>query len=60
MVLHGIYDKGKIRIDEKDLPDIKTPVEIKPSGKPWIRDVKPIKIKDGSIADTVCRERYEE
>ena len=29
LILHGIYDHGKIDINEKELPDIKTEVEIK-------------------------------
>ena len=28
MILHGIYDRGKIRIKGKKLPDIKSKVEI--------------------------------
>ena len=29
IILHGTYDNGKIEIKEKDLPDIKSAVEIK-------------------------------
>ena len=28
IILHGVYDHGKIEIKEKDLPDIKADVEI--------------------------------
>ncbi len=28
LVLHGIYDNGKVEITDKDLPEIKTAVEI--------------------------------
>ena len=34
MILHGIYDKGKIKITNKNLPKIKTRVEI------YLEDVK--------------------
>jgi hypothetical protein len=29
LVLHGVYNNGKIKIEEKDLPKIKTKVEIR-------------------------------
>lgn len=29
MILHGFYDNGKITIDEKHLPNIKSKIEIK-------------------------------
>ncbi len=29
IILHGVYDNGKIMIEEKDLPKLKSKVEIK-------------------------------
>ncbi len=37
IVLHGLYDNGKVTITDKDLPDIKAEVEIIIRKKSWTR-----------------------
>ena len=61
MILHGIYDHGKIKIIEKDIPQIKTEIEIifKEPKKSWQRKVKRIKIKGEPASITLIKDRYE-
>ena len=60
MILHGIYNNGQITILDKNLPKIKTEVEIKIKNKPWQRKVKRIKVKGKPVSDTIIEERYNE
>lgn len=60
MILHGIYDNGNIRILDKDLPKIKTEVEIIIKDNPFHRDIKKVTIKNNILAsDLIVRERNE-
>ena len=61
MILHGIYDHGKIKIIEKDIPQIKTEIEIifKETEKSWQRKVKRVKINGEPASVTLIKDRYE-
>jgi hypothetical protein len=60
MILHGLYKNGKIKITDKDLPDIESEVEIIFSNKPWKRSVKQIEIEGKPLSQTIIEEREEE
>ena len=61
LVLHGIYDNGKVEILEKDLPEIKAEVEIhlvKPQSKFSFKKSRKILEKyKVSLSDAVIAER---
>ena len=58
MLLHGTYDNGKIIIREKNLPKIKTEVEII-SKNILSRKIKKVKPSGKDISSAVIEERYE-
>jgi len=60
MILHGVYEKGNIKIKGKNLPMIKTEVEIIIKDKPWQKKIKKVKIKGESVSETIVKARYEE
>ncbi len=59
MILHGIYDNGKIDLVEKKYPKIKTEVEIivkEPVNKQKIVKIRP---KGKDVSGAVIEERYD-
>lgn len=60
MILHGVYDNGNIVIKGKNLPMIKTEVEIIIKDKPWQKKIKRVKIKGEPVSETIVKGRYEE
>ena len=60
LILHGIYDNGKIEILDKDLPMIKGDVEIKIKQKSWKRKIEPVEVKGEPVSTTIVNARYEE
>lgn len=60
IVLHGIYENGKVTITDKDIPDIKAEVEIIIRKKSWQRKVKRVKMTGKTLASkTVVKMRNE-
>ena len=60
IVLHGLYDNGKVTITDKDLPDIKAEVEIIIRKKSWQRKVVRVKMKGKDLAsETIVKMRSE-
>lgn len=59
MVLHGIYENGKIEITEKDLPLIKAKVEIIIKN-PLSKKITKVRPKGKSVSSAVMEERYEQ
>ncbi len=60
MILHGIYENGVIKIQDKKLPMIRAEVDIIVKDKPWQRRIKKTKIKGEPVSETIVRARYEE
>lgn len=60
MILHGIYENGNIKVKGKNLPMIKTEVEIIIKDKPWQKKIKKVKIKGEPVSETIVKARYEE
>ncbi|MDX1959147.1 MAG: hypothetical protein SFU98_11280 [Leptospiraceae bacterium] len=60
IVLHGIYENGKVTITDKDLPDIKAEVEIIIRKKSWQRKVVRVKTTGKHLAsETIVKMRSE-
>lgn len=60
IVLHGLYDNGKVTITDKDLPDIKAEVEIIIRKKSWQRKVVRVKMTGKNLAsETIVKMRNE-
>ncbi|MBK6606546.1 MAG: hypothetical protein IPH52_27565 [Leptospiraceae bacterium] len=60
IVLHGLYDNGKVTITDKDLPDIKAEVEIIIRKKSWQRKVVRVKMTGKNLAsETIVKMRSE-
>ena len=45
IILHGIYDNGKVEITDKNLPNIRAEIEIILKEKSWQRDNSRIKLQ---------------
>lgn len=60
IVLHGIYENGKVTITDKNIPDIKAEVEIIIRKKSWQRKVARVKLTGNAQAsETVVKLRNE-
>lgn len=60
IVLHGFYENGKVTITDKNLPDMKTEVEIIIRKKSWQRNVRRVKLTNKVLAsDTIIKMRNE-
>lgn len=60
IILHGVYENGNIKVKGKNLPMIKTEVEIIIKDKPWQKKIKKVKIKGEPVSETIVKARYEE
>jgi len=60
MILRGIYENGNVKVKGKNLPMIKTEVEIIIKDKPWQKKIKKVKVKGEPLSDTIVKARYEE
>ena len=60
MILHGVYENGNIKVKGKNLPMIKTEVEIIIKDKPWQKKIKKAKIKGEPLSETIVKARYDE
>ena len=60
MILHRIYNNGKIKILDKNLPKLKIEVEIRIKNKPWQRKIRRIKLVKGEPISATIEERYSE
>ena len=60
IVLHGFYENGKVTITDKNLPDIKSDVEIIIRKKSWQRNSRRVKFTNKILAsDTIIQMRNE-
>ncbi|MBP7553888.1 MAG: hypothetical protein KA885_10735 [Spirochaetes bacterium] len=60
MVLHGVYDNGKIEILEKDIPKIKTYIKIyfENTRSNWKKPLKKVKLdSDILVSDLIIEDR---
>ncbi len=53
IILHGIYDNGKVEITDKDLPNVRAEIEIILKEKSWQRDNSKIKLQKQVLASDV-------
>ena len=53
IILHGIYDNGKIEITDKGLPNVRAEIEIILKEKSWQRDNSKIKLQKQVLASDV-------
>ena len=53
IILHGIYDNGKVEITDKDLPNVRGEIEIILKEKSWQRDNSKIKLQKQVLASDV-------
>jgi hypothetical protein len=60
MILRGTYENGNVKVKGKNLPMIKTEVEIIIKDKPWQKQIKKVKVKGEPLSDTIVKARYEE
>lgn len=60
MILHGVYENGNIKVKGKNLPMIKTEVEIIIKDKPWQKKIKKAKIIGEPVSETIVKARYDE
>ena len=53
IILHGIYDNGKVEITDKNLPNIRAEIEIILKEKSWQRDNSRIKLQKQVFASKI-------
>ena len=53
IILHGIYDNGKVEITDKNLPNIRAEIEIILKEKSWQRDNSRIKLQKQVLASDI-------
>ena len=53
IILHGIYDNGKVEITDIDLPNVRAEIEIILKEKSWQRDNSKIKLQKQVLASEV-------
>ena len=53
IILHGIYDNGKIEITDKGLPNVRAEIEIILKEKSWQRENSRIKLQKQDLASDV-------
>ncbi|MCC5814035.1 MAG: hypothetical protein JJT78_04705 [Leptospira sp.] len=53
IILHGIYDRGKVIITDSNLPDIKASVEIVIKKKSWQREGRRVRLESNDVASDI-------
>ncbi|NBU98784.1 MAG: hypothetical protein EBS19_11345 [Spirochaetia bacterium] len=53
IILHGIYDNGKVEITDKNLPNVRAEIEIILKEKSWQRDNSRIKLQKQVLASDI-------